>query len=121
MRELDLAPIVFDFEKPATRGFGETVRLLAGMSRFVIADLTDAAEVRAELTGVAQSMPRVPVVPLLLSGAAQYVTFETDIAPYRSVLPVVGYTDIHDLLAGIEARVINPANQLWSELTGLPL
>jgi hypothetical protein len=34
-------PIVFNFDKPTTSDFTETVRLLAGPSKFVIADITD--------------------------------------------------------------------------------
>ena len=44
LRELDRTPVVFDFSKPSSRGYGETVSLLARMSRFVVADLTDVLE-----------------------------------------------------------------------------
>jgi hypothetical protein len=41
LRNRHFLPIVFNFDKPETKGFTETVRLLAGMSRFVIADITN--------------------------------------------------------------------------------
>src|SRR2546423_15666036 len=34
-------PVLFDFEKPASRDFTETVNMLGHMSRFIVADLTD--------------------------------------------------------------------------------
>jgi len=34
-------PIIFNFDKPETKSFTETVRLLAGLSHFVIADVTN--------------------------------------------------------------------------------
>jgi hypothetical protein len=36
LRNRNFLPIVFNFDKPETMGFTETVRLLAGTSRFVI-------------------------------------------------------------------------------------
>ena len=41
LRKRDFLPIVFNFDKPDTKTFTQTVRLLAGMSRFVIADVTN--------------------------------------------------------------------------------
>ena len=40
LRELGFIPIVFDFERPRLRDLNETVRVLAGLSAFVVADLT---------------------------------------------------------------------------------
>jgi hypothetical protein len=41
LRTKNYSPVVFDFEKPMTRDPTETVMTLAGMAKFVIADLTD--------------------------------------------------------------------------------
>jgi hypothetical protein len=41
LRRRGYLPIVFNFDKPETKDFTETVRLLAGLSRFVIADVTN--------------------------------------------------------------------------------
>src|SRR5207253_3695589 len=38
-------PILFDFEKPSSRNFTETVKTLAHLSRFIIADLSDPASI----------------------------------------------------------------------------
>jgi len=45
---LDLLPIVFDFERPTNRDFTETVMTLAGMSRFIVADITAPKSVPLE-------------------------------------------------------------------------
>src|SRR6266700_2648246 len=42
-------PILFDFEKPSSRNMTETVRTLAHLSRFIIADLTDPSSIPQEL------------------------------------------------------------------------
>ena len=39
LRSRGYLPIVFNFDKPETKDFTETVRLLAGLSKFVIADM----------------------------------------------------------------------------------
>jgi hypothetical protein len=40
LREMNYLPIIFDFQKPDHRDFTETIMTLAGLSRFVIADLS---------------------------------------------------------------------------------
>src|SRR2546421_693848 len=41
LRQHNYLPILFDFEKPSSRDFTETVRTLAHMSRFILADITE--------------------------------------------------------------------------------
>ena len=58
--QYDFVPIVFDFDKPASRTTAETIATLAGMARFVIADLTEAnlTDLTAKLkTSCAAKMP----------------------------------------------------------------
>jgi hypothetical protein len=42
-------PIVFNFDKPETKDFTETVRLLAGLAKFVIADIINPRSAPLEL------------------------------------------------------------------------
>ena len=108
LRRLNLTPIIFDSAKPTTRGYGETVTLLARLARYLVVDLTDATEVRSELMQIVPAMPRLPVQPLLLSGAAPYETFATDIDPYPWVLPIHRYESPETLAAELEERVLQP-------------
>jgi hypothetical protein len=41
LRTRGFVPMVFNFDKPETKDFTETVRLLAGLSHFVIVDITN--------------------------------------------------------------------------------
>jgi uncharacterized protein YjbI with pentapeptide repeats len=84
LRHHDYLPILFDFQGPASRGFTETVSTLARMARFVVADLTDATEVRQELRAIVPDLPSVPVQPLILASQAEFVTFQ-DFRPYTWV------------------------------------
>ncbi|HET7440464.1 MAG TPA: pentapeptide repeat-containing protein, partial [Terriglobales bacterium] len=52
LRQRGYLPVMFDFEKPANRDLTETISLLANMSRFIIADLTDPSSLPHELATV---------------------------------------------------------------------
>jgi hypothetical protein len=61
LRTRHYLPILFDFEKPKSRDTIETIRTLAGMSKFIIADLTDAKAVVQELQAIVPNLPSVAV------------------------------------------------------------
>lgn len=49
LREFGYLPIIFDFERPTNLDITETVKILAGLSAFVIADITNPLSVPLEL------------------------------------------------------------------------
>lgn len=48
IRNNNLLPIIFDFQRPTGRDFTETIKVLAGMSLFVVVDITDPKSVPLE-------------------------------------------------------------------------
>jgi hypothetical protein len=50
LRDRDFLPIIFYFEKPQERDFTETIMILAGLSRFVIADITNPKSGASRIT-----------------------------------------------------------------------
>lgn len=115
LRKHDYLPILFDFNKPASRDISETVSLLAHMARFVLADITDAKSIPQELAMIVPSLPSVPVQPLLLKGSHEYGMFE-HFTRYPWVLETYQYSSPEDLIDSLADRVLRPAEARVAEL-----
>ena len=111
LREYDLVPIVFDWDKPTSRDLTETVALLANMSRFVVADVTDAKSIPQELSEIVPRLPSVPVQPILLRGDPGYAMFE-HWKGYRTMLPVFEYRDQGHLIDNVQQAILAPV-EAW--------
>src|SRR5262249_22779643 len=71
LRDLGWVPMVFNFHKPETKAFTETVRLLCTLSHFVIVDITTPRSAPLELqTTVPDYM--IPFAPILQKGEAPF-------------------------------------------------
>ena len=110
LRQRDFLPIVFDFEKPTQRDFTETIMTLAGLSLFVIADITNPRSAPLELQA---SVPdyMIPFVPIIAEGEPAFSMFIDLQRKFDWVLDVLTYDSIDHLLAGLEDAVITPALQ----------
>jgi Pentapeptide repeats (8 copies) len=119
LRQRDYTPVLFDFDKPASRTTIETVSTLAHMSRFMIADLTDAKSVLQELQAIVPTNPSVPVQPLILETQDEPGMFDF-IRRFPWVLGPYRYPDPTALLAALADGVIVPAEAKLRDLRGLP-
>ncbi len=115
LRQQDYLPILFDFEKPNSRNFTETVSTLAHLARFIIADLTAPRSIPQELQAIIPLL-RVPVQPLLQISEEAYSMFEDLEDTYHWVLPTYRYTTLEALLTSLKANVIEPAEQKAQKL-----
>ena len=113
LRKLNYVPMMFDFEKPTKKDLTETVQLLANMSKFVIADITEAKSIPQELSHIIPNFPSVPVRPIILSSERKYAMFERW-EKYKSVLPVFEYDSEKHLLDSFRANVIMPVEN-WDK------
>jgi len=115
LRELGFLPILFDFEKSRERDFTETIRVLAGLSLFVIADITNPRSSPLELMATVPDY-RIPFVTILQEGEPPFSMFK-DLTAYDWVLqPVITYGTRQSIVAGLEAAVIGPALRKHVEL-----
>jgi hypothetical protein len=100
-------PIIFDFPRPDQRDLIETVLLLAGMSAFVIVDLTDTKSTPLELQAIVPNYA-VPIVPIILKGQDPFSMF-TALRKFDWVLPLLTYDTPDNLFGGLQKAVIDPA------------
>lgn len=116
LRKHNFSPVVFDFDPSAKRDLTETISLLGRMSRFVIADLTDAKSIPQELESIVPYLPSVPVQPILQTGKREYAMFE-HYKRYPWVLPIYHYQDVPNLLASIKEHIIKPVEEKGKDKT----
>jgi len=107
LRNRNFVPMFFDFEKPKKRDFTETISLLAHMSRFIVADITDARSIPQELMSIVPNLPSVPLVPLREISAQEFSMF-SDFKAYPSVLEPLVYSNVEELVASIDKEMIAP-------------
>jgi Pentapeptide repeats (8 copies) len=115
LRRRNYLPIVFDFEKPTTRNFMETISTLAHIARFVIADITDAKSLPQELQRIVSDLPSVPVQPILQGSAKEYGMFP-DFKSDPWVLETYQYKSLKEIITTLVEKVIAPAERRAKEL-----
>lgn len=118
LRKRDFVPMIFNFDKPETKNFSETIRLLAGMSRFVIADITNPRSAPLELQATVPEC-MVPVVPIL-DKTEELKPFsmleDLQIAHPDRVLDVILYPSVDRLVEMFDAEIINPVQARFADL-----
>lgn len=115
LRKHDYLPVLFDFNKPSQRDLTETISTLAHMSRFIVADITDARSIPQELHVIIPNLPSVPVLPLLVGSSGEYSMFD-HLKRFPWVLDTVLYETSSDLVKSIKERIIIPAEEKIKEI-----
>jgi len=116
LRDLDFVPMVFNFDKPETKDFTETVRLLCNLSHFVIVDITNPRSAPLELQATVPDY-MVPFAPILQQGEEPFSMFVDLQNKYDWVLqPVVGYPSVDRLIEVLEDKIVRPAEAKFNEL-----
>lgn len=115
LRNRNFLPILFDFEKPATRDLTETISILAKLSRFVIVDLTDPNSVPHELATIVPVSRSLPFASIMLKGQKPYSLFR-DFSSYYWVLPTFEYEDEGHLISTLSTGVVEPAERKVQEI-----
>jgi uncharacterized protein YjbI with pentapeptide repeats len=117
LRRFGYLPLLFDWAKPTNRDLTETISALAHLSRFIIADITDAKSIPQELQSIVPNLPSVVVRPIIVHGQAEYAMFD-HFRRYPWVLPLHQYHDAADLLATFKDNVISPVETKLAEIPG---
>jgi hypothetical protein len=116
LRERDYLPIVFNFDKPETKDFTETVRLLAGLSRFVIADVSNPKSAPLELQATVPEI-MVPFLPIIAEGEKPFAMLEDLWIKHRDwVFEPLHYSSLDALVGALDKEIIGPAEARFDEL-----
>ncbi len=118
LRELDFLPMMFDFEKPKRLDYTGTIKTLAGMSRFIIVDITDPMSSPLELQA---TMPdyMIPFAPIIEEGKKPFFMMKDLKKKYGEwLLDLLEYDTSDNLIAVLEKAVVKPALKMSDTLLG---
>lgn len=116
LRTRGYLPILFDFVAPAARDFTETVRTLAGLARFIVADLTESSSLPKELEAIVPVLA-VPV-RLIIEGEHRPYSMIDDYRKYFWVIrEPFRYRDRDHLLQALDREVIGVAEAMVERVT----
>ena len=116
LRKRGYLPIVFNFDKPETKDFTETVRLLAGLSRFVIADISNPKSAPLELQATVPEI-MVPFKPIIEEGEKPFAMLEDLWTKHRDwVFEPLHYSSLDALIGALDTEIIGPAETRFDEL-----
>ena len=115
LRQRGYVPMIFDFDKPEQRDLSETVKTLAGLSRFIIADITNPRSSPLELQATVPDY-MVPLVPIIAEREEPFPMFKDLWIKYNWVLDPLEYPDGQALLKVLDAAIIAPALKKHAEL-----
>lgn len=114
LRQSGFVPIVFDFDKPRSQDVTESLKTLAGLSRFLVADMSNPRSNPLELQATVPDY-RVPMVPPLAEGETPFAMCRDLRHEYDWVLDPLEYASTEEPLAVLDEAVIAPALALHAE------
>jgi hypothetical protein len=115
LRKYNYLPMMFDFDAPINPTIRETIKTLAGMSRFVIADITDARSVSQELEIIDTNCRTVAVRLIKKKGAREYGMLDFRTSRWF-IEGRYEYESLEELIASIKESIIVPAEAKVEEL-----
>jgi Pentapeptide repeats (8 copies) len=115
LADMGYAPVVFDFAAPVDRDLIETVALLAGLSRFVIADLTRPKSTPLESLLIAPQL-MIPFASIVQEGDRPFSMFRSLQVKYEWVLPTWTYRNKNQLIRRLKAEVIDPCERMRAKI-----
>jgi hypothetical protein len=116
LRKREFVPMVFNFDKPQVKDFTETIRLLAGLSHFVIADITNPRSTPLELQAIVPEC-MVPFIPILESGEEPFAMFRNLWIKHREwVFEPIPYPSLDRLVEILDAEIVHPAQAMFANL-----
>jgi hypothetical protein len=114
LRRRGCVPVLFDYDRAASKRSSETIAVLARISYFAIADITDAKGILQDLQAVLPANPKLPVQAIISTSSQEPALFDS-FKGLPSFLPVREYDVLTSLLPSIDSEVIGPAEARAAE------
>lgn len=108
LRKRNYVPIVFDFEKATTKDFTETIKVLAGLCVFIVADITQPKSSPLELQATVPDY-MTPFVPIIQENEEPFSMFTDLKQKYNWVLEPLKYPSELVLKKAIDKGIIQRA------------
>ncbi len=118
IRKYDLIPIIFDFIPSRKRDYTETIKILAGLSSFIVADLSNPKSIPLELQSIVPNY-QIPVVPIINDNQEPFSMFVDLTNKYNWVLSVAKYKNIEDIRKKFKSVILDRALNKQNELLEL--
>jgi len=119
LREFDLLPMVFDFDRPTDKDYTETVQTLAGLSMFVIVDVTSPKSTPLELEATVKQfkIPYLPIIDVSVDPRPFAMLVDSQ-KSFHWVMDTLGYSSKEELLddANLKEYIIDRATAKREEL-----
>lgn len=116
LRKYNLLPVVFEFDRQMDAEISETIKTLAGLSYFVIADITNPKSSPLELQATLPDY-KVPFVPIFQTGEQPFAMMIDLPKKYNWILERVSYSTAGTLIHALKAEIIDPAIKKHNKLS----
>jgi hypothetical protein len=103
LRQLGLLPIIFDFDPIPTRDYTETIITLTGLSKFIIADITEPRAVPQEAQAIIPNF-KIPFISIIQKDELPWAMFE-DFNRYDWVIGPISYYNKENIVNNLEKLV----------------
>jgi hypothetical protein len=117
LRHRQFVPIIFDFPRPEERDLIETLLLLAGLSGFVIVEITDPKSTPLEMLAIASSYA-VPIVPIMSAETGEEFGMFSGLRKFPWVRDTRRYASLDDLKTTLLDDIIAEVQSLSARLMG---
>jgi hypothetical protein len=104
LRQLKLLPIIFDFAPLPNRDYTETIKILAGLSNFVIADITQPKSIPQEAQAIIPDF-KIPFFFVIQDGERAW-SMSADFLNQHWVFGPFSYADKVELVANLEKLLV---------------
>ena len=115
LRNHNYVPILFDFERPSSRDTIETITTLAGLSKFIIADISEPKSTPLESHAIIPNL-MIPFVPIIQEGENIFSMFTDLKMKYEWVLEPISYNNKEELLEYFEKCILERVENKFSEI-----